>query len=176
MPIQPHFSRFMTIKHFLVAGLISVFGVLSGCASDTQQSVPNFKISEISGKTLTQADIAGKVTVINFWATSCVTCVKEMPDLVNTYEKYKSQGLEFIALAMSYDPPMYVVNFAETRKLPFIVAMDSDGSAAKAFGKIQLTPTTLVINKQGKIIKRYVGEPDWNDFHKLLEKSLADKS
>jgi peroxiredoxin len=118
----------------------------------------------------------GKVLVINFWATSCVTCVKEMPDLVNTYEKYKSQGLEFIALAMSYDPPMYVVNFAETRKLPFIVAMDSDGSAAKAFGKIQLTPTTLVINKQGKIIKRYVGEPEWNDFHKLLEKSLADKS
>jgi peroxiredoxin len=154
----------MTIKHFFVASLISVFGLLSGCSSDTQQSVPAFKISEISGK------------VINFWATSCVTCVKEMPDLVNTYEKYKSQGLEFIALAMSYDPPMYVVNFAETRKLPFIVAMDSDGSAAKAFGKIQLTPTTLVINKQGKIIKRYVGEPEWNDFHKLLEKSLADKT
>ena len=176
MPIQHHFSRFMTIKHFLAVGLISAFGLLSGCSSDTQQSVPTFKISEISGKTLTQADIAGKVTVINFWATSCVTCVKEMPDLVNTYEKYKSQGLEFIALAMSYDPPMYVVNFAETRKLPFIVAMDSDGGAAKAFGKIQLTPTTLVINKQGKIIKRYVGEPQWDDFHKLLEKSLADKS
>lgn len=165
----------MTIKHFLAVGLISIFGLLSGCSSDTQQSVPPFKISEISGKTITQADIAGKVTVINFWATSCVTCVKEMPDLVNTYEKYKSQGLEFIALAMSYDPPMYVVNFAETRKLPFTVAMDSDGSAAKAFGKIQLTPTTLVINKQGKIIKRYVGEPQWNDFHKLLEKSLAEK-
>ena len=93
----------MKIKLFFVASLVSVFGLLSGCASDSQQSVPNFKISEISGKTLTQADIAGKVTVINFWATSCVSCVKEMPDLVNTYEKYKPQGLEFIALAMSYD-------------------------------------------------------------------------
>ena len=99
-----------------------------------------------------------------------------MPQLVSTYEKYKPQGLEFIALAMSYDPPMYVVNFAETRKLPFKVAMDSDGSAAKAFGKIQLTPTTLVINKQGKIVKRYVGEPNWNDFHTLLEKLLAEKA
>ena len=85
MPIQHHSSRFMKIKLFFVASLVSVFGLLSGCASDSQQSVPNFKISEISGKTLTQADIAGKVTVINFWATSCVSCVKEMPDLVNTY-------------------------------------------------------------------------------------------
>lgn len=57
-----------------------------------------------------------------------------------------------------------------------MVAMDSDGSAAKSFGKIQLTPTTLVINKQGKIVKRYVGEPNWNDFHTLLEKLLAEKA
>ena len=54
--------------------------------------------------------------------------------------------------------------------------MDFDGSAAKSFGKIQLTPTTLVINKQGKIIKRYVGEPDWPEFHQVIEKSLAEKS
>ena len=86
MPIQPHFSRFMSIKLFLAASFIFVFSLLSGCASDTQQSMPNFKVSEISGKTLTQADLAGKVTVINFWATSCVTCVKEIPDLVNTYD------------------------------------------------------------------------------------------
>ena len=166
----------MKIKLFLLALLSSTALLLSACSSDTQQSIPNFKVSEISGKVVTQSDIKGKVTVINFWATSCVTCVKEMPQLVSTYEKYKPQGLEFIALAMSYDPPMYVVNFAETRKLPFIVAMDSDGSAAKSFGKIQLTPTTLVINKQGKIIKRYVGEPDWSEFYQVIEKSLAENS
>jgi peroxiredoxin len=62
----------------------------------------------------------------------------------------------------------------QTRKLPFKVALDSDGSVAKAFGKIQLTPTTLVINKKGKIIKRYVGEPDWDAFHQLIQKSLAE--
>ena len=166
----------MKIKLFALTLLSSSLLLFSACSSDTLQATPNFKVSEISGKTITQTDIAGKVTVINFWATSCVTCVKEMPQLVSTYEKFKPQGLEFIALAMSYDPPMYVVNFAETRKLPFIVAMDSDGSAAKSFGKIQLTPTTLVINKQGKIVKRYVGEPNWTDFHTLLEKLLAEKA
>ena len=138
--------------------------------------LPSFKVSEISGKVLSQEDLRGKVSIINFWATSCTTCVKEMPQMIETYNKYKTDQLEFIAIAMSYDPPMYVVNFAETRKLPFIVAMDSDGSAAKSFGKIQLTPTTLVINKQGKIIKRYVGEPDWSEFHQVIEKSLAENS
>lgn len=176
MPTHHNSYGFMKIKLFALTLLSSSLLLLSACSSDTLQATPNFKVSEISGKTITQTDIAGKVTVINFWATSCVTCVKEMPQLVSTYEKFKPQGLEFIALAMSYDPPMYVVNFAETRKLPFRVAMDSDGSAAKSFGKIQLTPTTLVINKQGKIVKRYVGEPNWTDFHTLLEKLLAEKA
>lgn len=176
MPTHHNSCGFMKIKLFALTLLSSSLLLFSACSSDTLQATPNFKVSEISGKTITQTDIAGKVTVINFWATSCVTCVKEMPQLVSTYEKFKPQGLEFIALAMSYDPPMYVVNFAETRKLPFMVAMDSDGSAAKSFGKIQLTPTTLVINKQGKIVKRYVGEPNWNDFHTLLEKLLAEKA
>ena len=169
-------SVFMNIRQFCLVVLMSIASIFVGCSSNTQQVMPTFKVSEISGKTITQDNFKGKVTIINFWATSCTTCVKEMPKLVETYDKYKSNGLEFMALAMSYDPPMYVVNFAETRKLPFIVAMDSDGSAAKSFGKIQLTPTPLVINKQGKIIKRYVGEPDWSEFHQVIEKSLSETS
>ena len=169
-------SVFMNIRQFFLVGLVSLCSIFISCSSNTQQAMPTFKVSEISGKTITQDNFKGKVTIINFWATSCTTCVKEMPKLVETYDKYKGNGIEFMALAMSYDPPMYVVNFAETRKLPFIVAMDSDGSAAKSFGKIQLTPTTLVINKQGKIIKRYVGEPDWSEFHQVIEKSLSETS
>ena len=110
--------------------------------------------------------------MVNFWATSCTTCVGEMPKMVDTYNKYKSQGLEFVAVAMSYDPPNYVVNYAETRQLPFTVALDVDGSAAKAYGNVAMTPTTFVIDKDGKILKRYVGEPDFPALHKLLEKSL----
>ena len=163
MPTQTLFRLFRQIKFILLNLTIGV--LLIGCQSDTQQMLPSFKVSEISGKVLSQEDLRGKVSIINFWATSCTTCVKEMPQMIETYNKYKTDQLEFIAIAMSYDPPMYVVNFAKTRQLPFKVAMDSDGSVAKAFGKIQLTPTTLVIDKSGKIIKRYVGEPNWDEFH-----------
>ena len=93
--------------------------------------------------------------------------------MVETYNKYKAQGMEFVAVAMQYDPPNYVLNFTETRKLPFTVAIDSAGDIARQFGDVSLTPTTFLIDKNGRIIKRYVGEPDFPALHKLIEKELA---
>ncbi len=111
---------------------------------------------------------------MNFWATSCTTCVAEMPELIATYNKYKARGFDTVAVAMSYDPPSYVVNFAQTRQLPFKVAIDNTGGVAKAWGDIQLTPTTFLVNKRGEIVKRYVGAPNFAELHQLLEKLLAE--
>ncbi len=74
---------------------------------------------------------------------------------------------------MSYDPPSYVVNYAETRKLPFKIAIDNTGQVAKDWGDVQLTPTTFLLNRRGEIVKRYVGEPDLEALHLLIEKLLA---
>ena len=75
---------------------------------------------------------------------------------------------------MSYDPPSYVVNFAETRKLPFKVALDNTGAVAKAWGDVRITPTTYIVDKQGKIVKTYVGNPDFAELHLLIERLLAE--
>lgn len=128
----------------------------------------------LDGSKKSTDDLKGKVTLVNFWATSCVTCVAEMPKVIATYDKYRARGYDTLAVAMSYDPPSYVVNFAETRKLPFKVAIDNTGAVAKAWGDVQLTPTTYVVNKRGEIVKRYVGEPDFAELHKLIEKLLAE--
>lgn len=137
------------------------------------QAAPASTFVLLDGSTKSTQDLKGKVTLVNFWATSCVTCVAEMPKVIATYEKYKSQGYDTLAVAMSYDPPAYVVNYAETRKLPFKVAIDNTGAVAKAWGDVALTPTTYIVNKQGEIVKRYVGEPDFAELHKLIEKLLA---
>src|SRR5687768_4033090 len=76
----------------------------------------------LDGSSKTTADLKGRVTLVNFWATSCTTCVAEMPKLVGTYDKFRARGFDTVAVAMSYDPPSYVVNYAESRKLPFKVA------------------------------------------------------
>jgi len=79
-----------------------------------------------------------------------------------------------LAVAMSYDPPSYVVNFAQTRQLPFKVAIDNTGSVARAWGDVKLTPTTFLINKRGEIVKRYVGTPNFAELHQLIEKLLTE--
>ena len=110
----------------------------------------------------------------NFWATSCVTCVKEMPQIIETYNKFKDQGFETIAVAMDYDPPNFVLTYAQQKQLPFKVALDIDGGVAKSFGNVRLTPTTFIIDKRGRVVKQYLGEPDFGQLHALLEAKLKE--
>jgi peroxiredoxin len=138
-----------------------------------QKAAPDVTFTSLTGEKITSKSLRGKVVMVNFWATSCTTCVQEMPQMVDTYQKYKDKGLEFVAVAMSYDQPNYVLNYAQTRKLPFKVALDVQGDLAKSFGDVKLTPTTFVIDKDGKIIKRYVGMPEFEALHRLLEQALA---
>lgn len=158
----------------ILAALVIAALALTGYFSlSGKKSAPDVTFQSINGQQLSMQSLRGKVVMVNFWATSCTTCVKEMPHMVQTYEKYKDKGLDFVAVAMSYDPPNYVLNYAQTRNLPFHVALDSKGDVAKSFEDVKLTPTTYVIDKKGNIIKRYVGEPDFAALHQLLEKALA---
>jgi peroxiredoxin len=139
-----------------------------------RSAAPQVTYSLLDGQRLGSADLKGQVVLVNFWATSCTTCVAEMPQLVATYEKFRGRGYRTVAVAMSYDPPAYVANFAESRKLPFSVAIDNTGEIARSFGDVQLTPTSLLINKRGEIVKRYVGAPDFAALHQLVEQLLAE--
>jgi peroxiredoxin len=147
---------------------------LSACSDHAAGQLPDLAFTQLDGSAHRTHEFKGRVTVVNFWATSCSTCVKEMPQMVATHRRFAAQGLEFLAVAMSYDPPAYVMQFAQTRQLPFRVAIDHDGSIAKGFGDVQLTPTTFVVDRRGKIVKRYVGEPDFDAFSVLLAKLLAE--
>lgn len=155
-----------------VAVVLAIAGAVFIATGSTAAPESTFVL--LDGSRKTTADMKGKVTLVNFWATSCTTCVAEMPRIVSTYDKYKARGYDTVAVAMSYDPPSYVVNYAQTRKLPFQVAIDNTGAVAKAWGDVQLTPTTFIVNRRGDIVKRYVGEPDFAELHRLIEKLLAE--
>jgi peroxiredoxin len=135
---------------------------------------PTVQYTLLDGQRLSTAQLKGQVVLVNFWATSCSTCVAEMPQIMATHQKFKAQGFQTLAVAMSYDPPAYVASFAETRKLPFGVAIDNTGDIARSFGQVQLTPTTFLINKRGEIVKRYVGAPDFAALHTLVALLLAE--
>lgn len=156
----------------LALGLM-LLGALSLSACGSKEAAPASTFLLLDGSKATTADFKGKVTLVNFWATTCVSCVAEMPALIATHEKFKSQGYETVAVAMSYDPPNYVHNFAKTRQLPFKVALDNTGEIARDWGDVKLTPTTYLLDKQGNIVKRFVGEPNMDALHKLITELLA---
>ena len=158
-------------QRLLLAAAVAASALLAGCAKDP---APQSTFVLLDGSKKTTADLKGKVTLVNFWATSCTTCVAEMPKMVSTYEKYRARGYEHVAVAMSYDPPVYVVNYAQSRKLPFSVAIANTGAVAQAWGDVKLTPTSYVVNRKGEIVKRYVGEPNFAELHELIEKLLAE--
>ena len=159
--------------YLAAAAVVLAIGAATYIGAGTS-AAPQSTFVLLDGSTKSTADLKGRVTLVNFWATSCVTCVAEMPKVIATYDKYHAKGFDTLAVAMSYDPPSYVVNFAQTRKLPFQVAIDNTGAIAQSWGEVKLTPTTYIVNKRGDIVKRYVGEPDFAELHALIEKLLAE--
>jgi peroxiredoxin len=130
----------------------------------------------IASSAFDMKSLAGKVVLINFWATSCTTCVAEMPTLIDTHQRYAAQGYRTIAVAVNYDPIDYVHNFATSRALPFDVVHDTDDRLSQAFGDIRLTPTSFLIDKQGRIAKRYIGDVKPTELHEAVERLLAQKT
>lgn len=152
--------------------LLLVLLLLGACSKN--DPAPNVALDLINGQQSTLQAYKGKVLFVNFWATSCSTCVKEMPGLSATQAKYEQQGYQTIAIAMQYDNPDYIKAFVTDRKLPFVVSWDKTGSAAKQFGEVQVTPTSFLIDKQGNIIQKYMGEPDYAELHQKIEKALKE--
>jgi peroxiredoxin len=159
------------ILALLVAGAIA-FAAFA--LWNARPAAPQVTFVSLQGEKITTASLRGKVVLVNFWATDCVTCVKEMPEIISTYNKYHGRGFETIAVAMRHDPPNYVLGYVEKNKLPFTVALDPMGELAKAFGEVKLTPTTFVIDKQGNVVTRILGEPDFAKLHALLEEKLKE--
>lgn len=156
---------------FLVVSVALGSAVISGCSPTP---APDSTFVLLDGSRFQSSTLKGKVTLVNFWATSCVSCVAEMPHLIETYQKFQAKGYETVAVAMSYDPPAYVVNFAQSRRLPFKVAIDNTGDVARAWGDVKLTPTSFVVNKRGEIVKQFVGQPNFAELHALIERLLAE--
>lgn len=159
----------MDTKTIAAAVLCAALG-LAACSGDPH--APEASFSTLAGERLSTEQLRGKVVLVNFWSTSCVSCVREMPKMVETWRKFAPRGYEVVAVAMSYDAPAQVAEFARSRALPFKVALDSTGALARSFGDVRATPMSFLIDRQGRIVKRYLGEPDWADLHTTVEKAL----
>jgi peroxiredoxin len=147
--------------------LIAFVAVLLFLSLQTN-SVKNLNLITINGEKITSQQLLGKITLINFWATDCPGCINEMPGLIETYNQYKDQGLEVIAVAMYYDPPSRVISFTKNNNLPFPVVLDTNKEIINKFNNVKLTPTSIILDKNGYVINTIIGEIDFNEFNKNL--------
>jgi peroxiredoxin len=163
----------MNIATKLIALLgVLAIGVFAAFLGAPHRPPSEALVTTLEGRTLPISELRGRVTAVNFWATWCGVCIKEMPRMAEAWRKFSPRGYEMVAIAVR-DEKQSVAQFAEQRALPFKVAMDA-GDAAQRFGNVRITPTTFLIDRQGRVIKRFVGEPDWAEFDALVEKALAD--
>ena len=161
-----------------MAGIVALALGLGGIAAYSHwrggNTAPNVGYTLLDGSASSLQSLRGKVVLVNFWATDCEPCVREMPQLIETFDKFKARGFETLAVSMSYNAPALVINFAQRRKLPFGVVIDNTGAVAHGFGDVAFTPTSVLIDKRGRIVKRIVGPTDFAALDALVEKLLAE--
>jgi peroxiredoxin len=155
-------------KNKIISVFLIAFVAILLFLSLQTNSVKNLNLITISGEKITSQQLLGKITLINFWATDCPGCINEMPGLIETYNQYKDQGLEVIAVAMYYDPPSRVISFTKNNNLPFPVVLDTNKEIISKFNNVKLTPTSIILDKNGYVINTIIGEIDFNEFNKNL--------
>jgi len=116
----------------------------------------DFTAVTIAGETLNTVDLRGKVILVNFWATWCPPCVTEVPDLVRLQAKYDGR-LVVVGIADDHGAVAVVKNFATANHVQYPLVMSTRALAASFPGLIGL-PTTYVVDQQGRIVKKHVGQ------------------
>ena len=121
---------------------------------------PPISIATIDGRSFDAEAVQGRPLLVTFWSTTCLVCLKEMPDLDALYRRLSPRGFEIIAVSMPWDPPDEVVRLARARALPYPVALDVTGAIARAFGDVSTTPTHVLIGPGGKVSLHRTGALD----------------
>jgi peroxiredoxin len=146
----------------LIAGatglLLVAAAALMWFAPGGPDKVPDITVFTVDGEQLAFSSLRGKPVLVTFWATTCRTCVQEMPHLADLYRELSPQGLEVVAIAMHYDPPSQVLAMRTARNIPYTVALDIHADAARAFGNVRLTPTVFLIAPDGRIVYKKTGK------------------
>lgn len=160
-------------KLIVIAGACVAAALLAFVLLPEKQAAPAFQAADLQGKTVSNADLQGKVTLLNFWFPSCPGCVSEMPKLIKTAYDHQDKAFQIIGIAVPIDPLASVRNYAESRKLPFRIVFDGDKAVTRQFVRTEVYPTSILLDKQGNIVKTFVGEPDFDALYRQIADELA---
>jgi peroxiredoxin len=184
--------------HRLLSALLAI-GLLvgaGGCSSDTDRSsaeapqtsqqapggtsyetnpvpAPDLSLETMDGRQINLADQNGKVILVNFWATWCAPCRREIPDLINLYSELKDEGLMIVGIAVDQEGAKVVEPYVQKQDINYPIVLDPDQSTEKHFDAMYGLPTTYVVNTEGKIVRRVLGVFPVEEMRPTLQDMLA---
>lgn len=160
-------------KILAVAAAALLIALAAFILMPSRPTAPAFQAADLNGRAVGSSSLQGKVTLLNFWFPSCPGCVSEMPKLIKTAHDYQGKDFQIIGIAVPVDPLASVQNYAATRRLPFTIVFDGDKNITRSFVKTELYPTSVLLDKQGRIVKTFVGEPDFAKLYQDINSELS---
>jgi peroxiredoxin len=165
------YGRYALQVAFFTAFLFLAF---FSCDRQTNSSqAPDFDLMKLDGKSMKLSDLKGKAVLLNFWATYCPPCVKEMPMFQTFFEKYQDKN--FVILGISADQSGDVAaEFIKKMGITYPIGMAT--KKIVQLYKVYGLPTSFMLNKQGDIIQQYIGPPAENMLERDILRALNSKS
>ena len=142
-------------------------------APPAREAAPNVGLEMLDGDRAELAQYRGEPVMLVFWATTCPTCVAEMPEVVELHNDLADDGLNILGVAMDYDPRKQVEALVARRQLPYEIVLDNGGAIAAAFNEVRLTPTTVLIDPEGGVVWQRIGPIDFEGLRRQLKPMLA---
>lgn len=141
-------------------------------AGHAPRPAPDFVLEDVHGKLVRLSDSAGRVRIIDFWATWCPPCREAIPDLKTLHETYGDKGLTVLAISMDDDAEKIVPQFVEKNRIPYTNLLGNP-DVADAFGGVVGLPTTFLVDRDGKITDTFVGGTPKQVFEKRIRELLG---
>ena len=123
------------------------------------RQAPSFKVTDMSGKALSNESLKGKVVLLDFWATWCVPCRKSMPELQALHDKYADRGFSVVGVSIDESGPAKVKKFVSSKKFTYPIAMDSGKNPAWDAFRVKAVPAAYLIDREGNIVAQWTGAP-----------------
>jgi cytochrome c biogenesis protein CcmG/thiol:disulfide interchange protein DsbE len=133
---------------------------------------PEFTLPDLEGNQVALSSLKGKVVILDFWATWCPPCKEEVPHFVNLQSKYRAQGLEVVGLSLDAGGAKDVRPFADEHDVNYTMLIANE-DVAKAYGNVTMIPTTFVLDRNGKIVQRFIGATSREVFEQTIRPLLA---